>query len=121
MTQLLEGLFGLRRFQIENALPVESLSDGRVEAVAKALSSAPVFIRMNVMMPYVDGFEAIRQLKANDSTRDIPVIMLTAKRHDADLIHGLSSGAASYLTKPFNPTELVVLVERVLEESENGA
>lgn len=98
---------------------VITANDGR-EAVSKAISSGPALILMDVMMPHVDGFEAVRQLKANESTRDIPVIMLTAKRHDADLIHGLESGAASYLTKPFNPTELVVLVERMLGESVDG-
>jgi DNA-binding response OmpR family regulator len=95
---------------------VATACDGR-EAVRIAEESCPDLILMDVMMPHVDGFEAVRLLKLKDATRDIPIIMLTAKRHDADLIHGLECGAASYLTKPFNPTELVALVERMLGET----
>jgi len=94
---------------------VITASDGR-EAVAKAEAEQPDIILMDVMMPYVDGFEAIRLLKAKESTRDIPVILLTAKRHDADMLQGIESGAVSYLTKPFAPTELVALVEKILGE-----
>ena len=94
---------------------VITASDGR-EAVAKAEAERPDIILMDVMMPYVDGFEAIRLLKAKESTRDIPVILLTAKRHDADMLQGIESGAVSYLTKPFAPTELVALVEKILGE-----
>ena len=94
---------------------VITASDGR-EAVAKAEAEHPDIILMDVMMPYVDGFEAIRLLKAKESTRDIPVILLTAKRHDADMLQGIESGAVSYLTKPFAPTELVALVEKILGE-----
>jgi DNA-binding response OmpR family regulator len=68
------------------------------------------------MMPYIDGFEAIKILKEKEATRGLPVIMLTAKRHDADLIHGLEAGAVSYLTKPFAPQELITIVERILAE-----
>ena len=98
---------------------VLTAADGR-EGVQKAKDERPDLILMDVMMPYVDGFEAIRMLKDNEATRDIPVILLTAKRHDEDMIQGLSSGAVSYLTKPFAPTELVSLVERLLGHAENG-
>lgn len=94
---------------------VITATNGR-EALCVAETERPDLILMDVMMPYMDGFEAMRHLKANEATRGIPVIMLTAKRHDADLLHGLEAGAASYLTKPFNPMELIVLVERMLEE-----
>lgn len=97
---------------------VLTAADGR-EGVRKAEEERPDLILMDVMMPHVDGFEAIRLLKENEATRDIPVILLTAKRHDADMIKGLSSGAVSYLTKPFSPTELVSLVERLLGQAED--
>ena len=90
-------------------------TDGR-EALAKVDSDHPDLVIMDVMMPHIDGFEAIKILKEKEATRDIPVIMLTAKRHDADLIHGLEAGAVSYLTKPFAPNELVTIVERILAE-----
>ena len=98
---------------------VITASDGR-EALAKAEAERPDLILMDVMMPYVDGFEAIRLLKEKAETRDIPVILLTAKRHDADMIRGIESGAASYLTKPFSPNALVALVSEILGETESG-
>ena len=66
------------------------------------------------MMPRKDGFEVLRELKANPETRDIPVIMLTAKAQDADVFRGWSEGVDCYLTKPFNPAELLAFVKRVL-------
>jgi DNA-binding response OmpR family regulator len=97
---------------------VITASDGR-EALAKAEAERPDLILMDVMMPYVDGFEAIRLLKEKAETRDIPVILLTAKRHDADMIRGIESGAASYLTKPFSPNALVALVSEILGNGDN--
>src|SRR5262245_37046771 len=76
-------------------------SDGR-EAMEKVASERPDLIVLDVMMPYMDGFEVLRTLKRNPATRDIPVIMLTAKAQDADIFEGLKSGADCYLTKPFN-------------------
>lgn len=93
---------------------VLTASDGR-QALAMAESERPDLIVMDIMMPYVDGFEAIRLLKSKPETKDIPVILLTAKRHDADMIRGLESGAASYLTKPFAPAELVSVVGQLVE------
>jgi two-component system alkaline phosphatase synthesis response regulator PhoP len=92
-----------------------------VEALAKVEEESPTLILMDAMMPYMDGFEALKRLKENPVTQDIPVIMLTAKRHDADLIRSLQSGAACYITKPFNPTELITMVERTLNDHKNEA
>lgn len=99
---------------IRQGYQVTTASNG-VEALAKVEEEMPTLILMDAMMPYMDGFEALTRLKENPDTQNIPVIMLTAKRHDADLIQGLQAGAASYLTKPFNPTELIALVERILK------
>jgi two-component system alkaline phosphatase synthesis response regulator PhoP/two-component system response regulator VicR len=95
---------------------VITASDGR-QALEKAAAERPDIILMDVMMPYVDGFEAIRLLKASESTRDIPVVLLTAKRHDADMLQAIEAGARSYLTKPFAPTELVALVNKILGDA----
>jgi DNA-binding response OmpR family regulator len=98
---------------------VITATNGR-EALCVAETERPDLILMDVMMPYMDGFEAMRHLKANEATRGIPVIMLTAKRHDADMIRGMESGAVSYLTKPFSPTELSALVEKILGQAGTG-
>ena len=84
------------------------------EALKKADSETPDLIVLDVMMPKMDGFEVLKRLQANPETREIPVIMLTAKAQDADVFRGWSSGVSAYLTKPFNPLELVTFVRRIL-------
>ena len=89
-------------------------TNGR-EAIEKVRSEKPELIVMDVMMPEMDGFEALKQLKSDPATADIPVIMLTAKAQDADVFHGWQSGADLYLTKPFNPMELLTFVKRIFD------
>lgn len=86
--------------------------DGR-EALEKIAAERPDLIVLDVMMPYMDGYEVLQNLRRNPATRDIPVIMLTAKAQDADVFRGWQSGVDCYLTKPFNPTELVAFVNRI--------
>lgn len=93
--------------------------DGK-EALEKVESEQPDLIVLDVMMPYMDGFEVLQNLKKNQSTRDIPVIMLTAKAQDADVFRGWQSGVDCYLTKPFNPMELTAFVRRIFKSLEDG-
>ena len=86
-----------------------------VEALEQVGKDKPDMIVLDVMMPRLDGFEVLKKLQADVSTRDIPVIMLTAKAQDADIFRGWSSGVSSYLTKPFNPRELLTFVERIFQ------
>jgi two-component system alkaline phosphatase synthesis response regulator PhoP/two-component system response regulator VicR len=87
--------------------------DGQ-EALRKVETEKPDVIVLDVMMPKMDGFEVLKRLQANPDTREIPVIMLTAKAQDADVFRGWSSGVSAYLTKPFNPLELITFVKRIL-------
>ena len=89
-------------------------SNGR-EAVEMVRAHNPDLVVMDVMMPEMDGFEALQTLKHDPATANIPVIMLTAKAQDADVFHGWQSGADLYLTKPFNPMELLTFVKRIFE------
>ncbi|MEI6916011.1 MAG: response regulator, partial [Armatimonadota bacterium] len=73
-----------------------------------------------VMMPYMDGFEVLQNLRRDPKTRDIPVIMLTAKAQDADVFRGWQSGVDCYLTKPFNPMELISFVKRIFNSMSDG-
>lgn len=99
---------------------VSIASNGR-EALESVASNRPDLIVMDVMMPEMDGFAALQKLKDNPETKDIPVIMLTAKAQDADVFKGWQSGADLYLTKPFNPSELITFVQRIFEsQSEKG-
>lgn len=91
-----------------------------VEALEKVKTEEPDMIVLDVMMPRMDGFEALKRLQADPDTQDIPVIMLTAKAQDADIFRGWSSGVSSYLTKPFNPRELLTFVERIFQSLEDG-
>jgi len=93
---------------------VTTASNGR-EALEKVAENKPDLIVMDVMMPEMDGFEALKRLKENPETAEVPVIMLTAKAQDADVFRGWQSGADLYLTKPFNPSELLTFVKRLLQ------
>jgi len=87
--------------------------DGK-EGLEKIKSEKPNIVVLDVMMPYMDGFEVLKSLRREKETESIPVIMLTAKAQDKDVFEGYHFGADMYLTKPFNPMELVAFVKRIL-------
>ncbi|MFA0732276.1 MAG: hypothetical protein LKKZDAJK_000929 [Candidatus Fervidibacter sp.] len=89
-----------------------------VECLEKAKAEKPDLIVLDVMMPRMDGFEALQRLKSDPETSQIPVIMLTARAQDRDVLQGYQYGADLYLTKPFSPLELISLVKRVFESQE---
>ncbi|MCE5199184.1 MAG: response regulator [Armatimonadota bacterium] len=98
---------------------VVTANDGK-EALEKVNSENPDLVVLDVMMPYMDGFEVLQNLRRNSATRDIPVIMLTAKAQDADVFKGWQSGVDCYLTKPFNPMELLSFVKRIFDSMDGG-
>ena len=89
-----------------------------IEALEKVAADKPDMVVLDVMMPRMDGFDVLKKLQANADTKDIPIIMLTAKAQDADIFKGWSSGVSSYLTKPFNPRELLTFAERIFQRLE---
>jgi two-component system phosphate regulon response regulator PhoB len=92
------------------------------DAIHLARQENPSIIILDLMLPGMSGFEIIEQLRSSDSTRDIAVLMLTARKDEADRIKGLSLGADDYLTKPFSPQELVLRVGAILRRvSSSGA
>ena len=90
---------------------VLAVGDGQ-EALDTIISEKPDLVVLDVMLPSVDGFEVCRRLRAQDNA--VPIIMVTARDDDIDKILGLELGADDYLTKPFNPRELVARVKAVL-------
>lgn len=74
----------------------------------------PDLVVLDAMMPVMDGFEVLRRLKQTPAMRDIPVVMLTALKRDQDVLSALQIGAADYLSKPFNPDELVARLARLV-------
>lgn len=83
-------------------------------ALAAAERDRPDVIILDVMMPLVDGFAVLGRLKANPDLRTIPVIMLTARGEERDVLSGLQAGAADYIVKPFSLKELLARVEVAL-------
>ena len=82
------------------------------EAVDAAAESDPDLVILDIMMPRLDGYQACEKLKSDDATKHIPVIFLSAKAQQGDIDRGKAYGVAEYLTKPFDPSELLEVVER---------
>jgi len=95
---------------------VVAAGDGE-EALLLAGEQTPHIVLLDWMLPLMSGLEVCRQLRRNPKTRDIPIIMLTARGEEGDRVRGLNSGADDYLTKPFSPTELVARMRAVLRRS----
>ncbi len=85
-------------------------TDG-VEALSQATSQAPDLILLDVRMPNMDGVEALARLKADPATADIPVMMVSAYAQQREGLEYIASGASAYVTKPFNPRDLLVRIE----------
>ena len=92
---------------------VVSCRDGQ-EALAAAASALPQLIVLDVMMPGLDGLGALRQLKENPATRNIPVVVLSAKGHALTKVEAEVAGAVLFLTKPFSPNQLLGEVQKIL-------
>ncbi|GCE18425.1 response regulator transcription factor [Dictyobacter kobayashii] len=92
---------------------VEVASDGE-QGIALAQRIDPDLVILDVMMPGIDGIEVCRRLRSNPTTRDVPVLMLTAKDEVGDRILGLQTGADDYLTKPFDFYELLERIKAIL-------
>ncbi len=96
---------------------VDSATEGH-SALKKILEHHPALVVLDLMLPGIDGWEICRRVRAES---DVPIIMLTARNDDIDKIVGLELGADDYLTKPFNPRELVARVKAILRRSERKA
>jgi two-component system alkaline phosphatase synthesis response regulator PhoP len=106
---ILNFSFGAEGYEVVTA------SDGE-EGVSKAREEKPDIIVMDIMMPKMDGYEACKQIKTDPQTKDIPVILLTAKGRDADRKLGTEVGADDYVVKPFSPGRLIERVEGIMKK-----
>ena len=108
----------LARLYLErNGYQVLAVGDGQ-QALDTIITEKPDLVVLDVMLPSVDGFEVCRRLRAKGN--QVPIIMVTARDDDIDKILGLELGADDYLTKPFNPRELVARVKAVLRRGAPG-
>lgn len=95
--------------------------DGK-EGLEKIRTEKPALCVLDVMMPYMTGFEVLQAIRKEVETENLPVIMLTAKAQDKDVFEGYQYGADMYLTKPFNPKELITFVKRIAQgQSDSGS
>ena len=92
---------------------VSGVEDG-LQALKAVGDDPPELLILDAMMPVMDGFEALRRIRADPGLRDVPVIMLTALRQEDAVMNALNLGAADYLSKPFIPDELLARARRVL-------
>lgn len=95
---------------------VLSAADGE-EGLNIALREHPALILLDLMLPKMDGLEVCRRLKGSENLRDVPVIMLTAKSEESDIVLGLELGAVDYITKPFSTKVLVARVRAHLRQA----
>jgi DNA-binding response OmpR family regulator len=86
------------------------------EAVELAAKVKPDLVMMDVRMPRMTGYEACRQMKLNDDTKNIPVVFLSAKGQDEEINTGIEAGAIAYILKPFAPDELTRRVNEILQQ-----
>jgi len=94
-------------------LQVICVADGE-SALERALSDSPDLIVLDAMMPGPDGFQVLQRLKDSEDTKDIPVVMLTARKMESDIVSGLALGADDYIVKPFMPEEVLARLRRLL-------
>jgi DNA-binding response OmpR family regulator len=102
-----------------DGLAVTEAADG-IEALEEVRRTRPSLVLLDVMMPSVDGWSVAEQLAANDETREIPVVFLSARAAQEDRVRAQELGAVGYVVKPFDPLELSGTVRDVLERVARG-
>jgi CheY-like chemotaxis protein len=105
-----------RMMLMKGPYDIVTASNGE-EAIAKAVAEKPDLILMDVIMPKMDGFEAVRQIRQQPDTRDTPVIMVTTRSESQNVENGFESGCNDYVTKPINSTELLSKLRSYLGEA----
>ena len=112
------ALITMLRYNLEKeGFRVAEAADGE-EALSLIEENRPDLILLDWMLPTMSGIEVCRQLRRKPATRDVPVIMLTARGEESDKIRGLNTGADDYLTKPFSMSELIARVRALLRRAQ---
>jgi len=110
IVHILDFSLGMEGYEVVTAL------DGE-QALEKAHAEHPDLIVLDIMMPKLDGYETCKMLKADPATKDVPVILLSAKGRNVDQKIGFEVGADDYITKPFSPRKLVERINALLGQS----
>jgi len=101
---------------VADGYEVIEAEDGE-QALQLTVSERPAALVLDKVMPKMDGFEVVRQLREREDTRTVPIVMLTERAGEDDVVGGLSLGVDEYMPKPFSPKELSVRLARLLERS----
>lgn len=110
-----QSIAELLRFMVErDGHEVELLADGGAAHLHILTAPAPALVLLDAMLPYRDGLTLLADMRALDNWRAVPVIMLTAKSLERDIVRALEAGASDYVLKPFQPQELMARVRRLL-------
>ena len=111
------ALVTLLRYNLEKqGFRVEEATDGQ-EALLRLAEEKPDIVLLDWMLPHLSGIEVCRRLRRGPETRDIPIVILTARGEETDKVRGLDSGADDYVTKPFSPAELISRLRAVLRRA----
>ena len=108
----------LLRFILEReGFKVESAADGLLAHDLIMNGSTSALVLLDVMLPFLDGYQLLAEIRAKEGWETVPVLMLTAKSQEKDIVRALDSGAADYMVKPFRPDELRSRIRRLVKES----
>lgn len=113
-----QDLLEVLRFSLtREGFSVRTAENGE-DAIRMVRQQKPDLIVLDLMLPTIDGLSVCRALRSQEQTRDVPVVMLTAKGEESDIVKGLEAGADDYVTKPFSPKVLMARINAVLRRSE---
>ncbi|MDX6408946.1 MAG: hypothetical protein QOE13_2017 [Gaiellaceae bacterium] len=109
-----DDILGLVKAVLERAgYEVAAVGNG-AQALASVADRRPDLAVLDITMPEVDGLEVLRRLRADETTRDLPVVLLSAQAQESDVEQGFAAGASAYLKKPFRPRELTDSIAELL-------
>jgi two-component system phosphate regulon response regulator PhoB len=112
-----ESLALLIRYNLEKeGFEVKCIDNG-ADALESVYERSPDLIILDWMLPEISGIEVCNEIRFSESTKDIPIIMLTARSQESDKLRGFSSGADDYMSKPFSPKELIARIKSVIRRS----
>ena len=105
------------RFILEReGYSVHRAPDGRTAQRLIDTAPAPAIVLLDVMLPHIDGYELLARLRGSESWRGVPVIIVSARSQEQDIVRGLEAGADDYIAKPFKPDELRARIRRLVKK-----
>ena len=104
--------------KLQTEFNVETVTDGRAawEYLTGHAEDQPELIVLDVMMPELDGFSVLERVRAHETLTDVPVLVLTSRSREEDVVQALETGADDFVAKPFSADELIIRVRKILEE-----